>query len=623
MALHDDVGRASAAPRGLGWGELALLALCFAAVRAWVVLALGDVFFYGEELEKGAAGKALLEGLGIPRHQLAYHYYEGGGFVTSHLDALAFWSMGPSLLALKLVALTWSTAALVLAARFLAGWFGRGAGLVFGLLFTFAPEGLQQASLLNLGIHFQALIFVPLMLASALRIAFRDARSYGAWMTLGLASGFGTYYSYQCAAVAVFALLLVALVRPVAFRARASHQGWIGFLFGILPFLWMATQVGSRVFDVHGQDLLAGDGAERFAFVRPFFRSLVEGRAPLAVAGTFLLPAALLAALCLGGALARAGQLARGPWLALAGFCVFEVGVYAASGFAIGAVEHTFQWGRLSFVWWAALAVLAPVLAAGLVHGRAAVRAAAGLALAALVAHGALAAARLATAGAEVGPRRALELLSSSRGYSYPQYFGKLAEHLSGKPAQKLAVFLRTRDPERAQVARAAALALTDVFHQGGFGPGELEELFRAQDVPDWREFLPGLAGYLRYRTGNADPAERLRALEEWPPELRPYLAEAVSRLGWRIRPDAQALELELAIEVAPEWLERWDRGLGARLCEWKRLDPWGAEASSQSAPRRARRSPRAMRSRCASSACPRARARPEPGAGARGAAVR
>ena len=33
---------------------------------------------------------ALLDGLPLPWHALAFHPYEGGGFVVSHLDALAF-----------------------------------------------------------------------------------------------------------------------------------------------------------------------------------------------------------------------------------------------------------------------------------------------------------------------------------------------------------------------------------------------------------------------------------------------------------------------------------------------------------------------------------------------------
>ena len=72
----------------LPWVALLLLA------RGVLVLSLGDAFFYGEELEKATAAKAMLDGLDLDHHHLAYHYYEGGGFVISHLKALAFFVFG-------------------------------------------------------------------------------------------------------------------------------------------------------------------------------------------------------------------------------------------------------------------------------------------------------------------------------------------------------------------------------------------------------------------------------------------------------------------------------------------------------------------------------------------------
>jgi hypothetical protein len=74
-------------------------------LRCALLFSLCDVFGYGEEMEKACAGKALRDGIALPRHELAYHAYEGGGFVVSHLDALAFALVGESVLAIKLVAL--------------------------------------------------------------------------------------------------------------------------------------------------------------------------------------------------------------------------------------------------------------------------------------------------------------------------------------------------------------------------------------------------------------------------------------------------------------------------------------------------------------------------------------
>ena len=85
--------------------SFAIWAAALVLFRSLLVLSLGDAFFYGEELEKAAAGKAMLDDLGVPHHMLAYHYYEGGGFVASHLKAAAFWLIGESVLANKIVAL--------------------------------------------------------------------------------------------------------------------------------------------------------------------------------------------------------------------------------------------------------------------------------------------------------------------------------------------------------------------------------------------------------------------------------------------------------------------------------------------------------------------------------------
>ena len=47
-------------------------------MRLVFVLALGDVFFYGEELEKGTVAKMLLDGIEIPYARMPFHPYEGG-----------------------------------------------------------------------------------------------------------------------------------------------------------------------------------------------------------------------------------------------------------------------------------------------------------------------------------------------------------------------------------------------------------------------------------------------------------------------------------------------------------------------------------------------------------------
>ena len=52
--------------------EFCLWVVALAALRALSIVALSDVFFWGEELEKGAAAKALLDGIDVAHHRLAY-----------------------------------------------------------------------------------------------------------------------------------------------------------------------------------------------------------------------------------------------------------------------------------------------------------------------------------------------------------------------------------------------------------------------------------------------------------------------------------------------------------------------------------------------------------------------
>lgn len=556
------------------WVPWALIGLLL-VTRGLVVLSLGDVFFYGEELEKGCATKAMIDGLGIPHHQLAYHPYEGGGFVTSHLNVPFFLALGPCVLALKVVSLLWTAGILLCGWRLCRRAFGPTAAAAFGLAFVLAPEAFQEISLLDLGIHFEATLFVLLALDALLQLLHGEARE-GTWLQLGLALGFGTYFSYQLAPVALFCFAVLALLRPASYRSRASHWGWIGLLTGLLPLLLMWRLAGDAVFDVHGQSLGPGRWTRLAADVPAFLDSLYREASPLARVGPLLVPAALLGALALGAG--RLAGSARRSWFVLLAFLAFETAVYLASGFTVGRVEHPTYLNRLSLVWMASLLVLAPALAGagGARPGRLGA-----LLLACACSPGVVGLARLVAGGRPGAPLENLAILLSTPGYDYPQYLAKIEDDLDGTRADKLAVFLRFRERDPRALQRAAALALADPALE----PGELVELFGSAVGVDPREFLPGLAWWLRARTGAADPRQRLRALQDWPEELRPYLAEAVAAWGFRLLPSEDELLRELAIPPPPEWTERWDRALGRRVLAFSRLDPDRARALLRRAP--------------------------------------
>ncbi|MEE8467312.1 MAG: hypothetical protein V3T22_02595, partial [Planctomycetota bacterium] len=162
------------ATREVSWRDLASCLGLLLLVKGAFILSLADVFFYGEELEKGAAAKAMLDGLAVAHHQLAYHYYEGGGFVISHLKALTFMVLGENLAAQKLAGLITCLAVFCAGWRLVAWHFGGGAARIFALLFIFAPMSVQKLVLLSLGIHFEAMLFGLLVLDGTLRLVARD-----------------------------------------------------------------------------------------------------------------------------------------------------------------------------------------------------------------------------------------------------------------------------------------------------------------------------------------------------------------------------------------------------------------------------------------------------------------
>ncbi|MCA9002347.1 MAG: hypothetical protein KDB61_10500, partial [Planctomycetes bacterium] len=124
------------------------------ALKFVFAVAIADVFFYGEELSKGSVAKAMIDGIPIDFHLLAYHYYEGGGFFISGLKALAFQVIGENFLAHRLVGILTCWAVFWSFWRLVDFHFGRRAAHLAALAFLFGPSGFQRYCTLSLGIHF-------------------------------------------------------------------------------------------------------------------------------------------------------------------------------------------------------------------------------------------------------------------------------------------------------------------------------------------------------------------------------------------------------------------------------------------------------------------------------------
>ena len=564
-----------------------LLALTLLVLtRAALVIGVADVFFYGEELAKGAAAKAMLDGLPVEHWKKAYVYHEGGGFVVTHLKALLFVLVGESVLAHKLAAVL--VASLVLAAgfRFAALAFGERAAALFALLFVLAPSAFLRFSLLSLGTHFEALLFVALVLHATLRAAERDPPRRRDWLSLGLAAGFGLWFSLQALpAIAASGAYLLVYARD-RLRPRPIALALAGFAAGAAPLAWFLSKAGLDALRVRGDALAPAQGTGALDAFLGLFAPLAHGDAFdwIAVA---LYPAVIAAGFAVRPRAERPSGR-RGAVLVLLLLGAF-LAAYVASGLAIESRGMwTFFW-RLSTVWLAATLLFAAGAARLLEHGSRVARA---LALGAI--------ALLALAGLD--DLRGLLLtgrptiaanarwLADTKGYEYVEYLDKFKTHLDGDERAKIEV-LRAFDDDPSLLAPSIAHSL---FDRSQRTVPEVVELVRASFGGDAGEALKGLGPFLA-PDGRFDVPAAFERLAEAPPDAHAALAEAIGRTGRGLKVTDERVALELAGEGVPaELREPFWRGTGWRLQHFHRQEPSRALATIEAAEEPARSAARA-----------------------------
>lgn len=543
------------------WIRLELVAWLglWLAARALLLLSFADVYAYGEEFEKACASKAMLDGLGVPHHQLAYHYYEGGGFVVSHLDALAFALLGESVLAVKLVALALGAAILA------AGWsFCRRAGglvaaRVFALLYVLAPESVQKNSLLALGIHFHALLFIALILGFTLVLAYeRDLRAR-IWFGWGLSAGFGFFFSYQCALPIALSVAVLLYTLRSELCQRASAAGLAGLAAGLAPLAWMSSHVGALVFDIHGAKLVDGT-ASKIEVLSSFFRSIFAQREPLdslAVASVLLAPWIVVQAL-LRSAPAR---MRAAAWMIVAYMLLFTL-AYVGGGFTITRVYHYFLLHRLMPLWLLSVCATAVGVAAARASGRIWI---ARLAGACVVVPALFGLRDLSRTVHDAVPRDWVEhfnVLARTKGYTYPGYLQKLSAHLAGSRTDKLHVMLGYDDAHPMLLHEGIARAL---YGDGALSIEQVDAELAGAGIGDRHGFILGLGSLLAVQL-KADIPERVRACAELPQSMRDALIEAIGRNGQGGAATQDNVLKEGTQGIAAGLPEAYFRGLGQRL---------------------------------------------------------
>ncbi|MEL6715362.1 MAG: hypothetical protein AAFP86_16405, partial [Planctomycetota bacterium] len=494
-----------------------------------------------------------------------YHPYEGGGFLASHLKALAIPLFGATPLMHKLLAgvlgLGTLAATMVLTARHAvdgerAPGEGRacvGAALVAGLALVLAPESLAKGSLLHLGIHVEALVFIALVLHLGLEAAAVPPDRpvpRGLLVALGLSAGFGSWFSYQ---VPIAVLAVIVLFSATRWRTTFRPALMLSTVLGLVPWIVLWFEHGSGLFDLHGEEVQAG--------VAPFLAGLKA-----AASGGLVAPA-----LAFGFAATVAGiafELPRGrrmrALLVVGGFVDLWALAAAVTGLAPGADSGGwFPYLRFAPAVWGLLVVMAiavgpAIEAAGArraaASGRIARAAAAvvigvgGVGLARHVQEGDLGALRsnvdTITAARAVEPRAALVKLLPRvvREDEAPDVGERFA-----RAALPFARVVCDAPPGPWQDALATDLVEAAAYGArlaGGRLPDDFVERLRAELPPDVRPqaVLRGF-GTVHFERAHAGAGIRANLV---PGGLTPLEAEGVGRFGgwFGVLPDAASAEI-------------------------------------------------------------------------------
>lgn len=533
--------------------------------RAALVLSCADVFFYGEELGKGTAAKALLDGLPVPWIQRNYGYHEGGGFVVTHLKALAFLAVGENVLAHKLVALL--TTSLILA----AGWrlarehFGGGAAAAFGGLFVFCPGPQLTFSLLCLGTHFEALLFIAIVLHLALRIGKADAPRVRDLAGFGLAAGFGLYFSLLTLPASACAALWIAWHRRARVFGKEALAVLAGLAVGVLPLVWSVARIG----------MLAIKPAPQTARPRTGVADALGDLAQAFLDAGALGKLSTVAFVAFGSIALVRSRPARlvGGWLLL------YLVLYLASGLA---TEHTswFYFLRLVPFWFGGLLLCGIGIA--FVAERS--RRIPSLTVTILIALGffdlwdMVADARPFTLGENV------RLLTHTQGYEYSEYLDKFLEHLPKDDARRVEVVKHFREDPRT-LAPELARSLTG---RPTRGLSEVIEGWRRSFGEGWELGLPGFGVAIDPSYGH-ELEKGFARIREQPEALRAPLADALGRVALGLKYDEAKLREAASFAAPPELRADYLRGGGWRLYKLHRLRPDRARAFLDTLPPDAR----------------------------------
>jgi len=319
----------------------------FVAARLVLLAVATPELYRPDELYAGAAAEAIRGGYALPAPHLAWDPYSAGSIGTVLGCLVTFAALGSSLLAIKLVALAFASAAFVVWLRFVDHLFATVTARRLALLWLFAPIEAAKLELMAWGNHMEstlpcamALLGVALVWGDDARLAAPRTGRRPLAFAAGLAAGIALLWSL----VAALTLATIVVALALLGRSTGATRRWFaaGAALGlVLPALF---QMAVRM---RGVGELEGALRPRIATALPKARQLIVDRMPEylaphldSLATIEWLPwlAVAIAALVVvasGGRRLRPGRQVPAELLIALPPALF-VAAYATSGFWVG-----------------------------------------------------------------------------------------------------------------------------------------------------------------------------------------------------------------------------------------------------------------------------------------------
>ena len=236
MALRDSLSK---------YKLLFWMVLCFILIRLAVLFTSIDELYNSEDLAMGVAAKEAVKGASLPLFEYQYLNYSGGTLAVGLMAAPFFLLFGPNYLALKLVPLLFSAAALAVFFLLAYEFFSRRTAIIAGLLYIFSSLSWCGYNF-YLGFHGESLFFVFLAVYLFYKIIFQNKSGAGYYLFFGLTCGFGLYFSYTFL-IALAAIGIIWLIqRPRLFLERGFYVCLAAFLLGFSPWFFYNAAFGFK-----------------------------------------------------------------------------------------------------------------------------------------------------------------------------------------------------------------------------------------------------------------------------------------------------------------------------------------------------------------------------------------